>query len=178
MNIAEKLTTIAENEQRVYNAGYEKGKAEGGSDDFFNLRTNNGQNFAYLFCVCNHLTTAPLLDTSKGIRFDYMFNGCGSLVTIPLLNVSNASSTIASSLNFIVGSCSKLENITFEGTIPKTISFNDCSKLTEASLESIITALKDLNGQTSQTITLHDTCKAKLTAEQIEMIQNKNWILA
>ncbi len=29
MSIADKLTTIAENEQKVYNAGYEKGKAEG-----------------------------------------------------------------------------------------------------------------------------------------------------
>lgn len=32
MSIAEKLTIIAENEQKVYNAGYEKGKAEGGGD--------------------------------------------------------------------------------------------------------------------------------------------------
>lgn len=30
MSIAEKLQTIAENEQKVYNAGYEKGKSEGG----------------------------------------------------------------------------------------------------------------------------------------------------
>jgi hypothetical protein len=33
MSIAEKLALIAENEQKVYNAGYEKGKAEGGSRD-------------------------------------------------------------------------------------------------------------------------------------------------
>lgn len=33
MSIAEKLALIAENEQKVYNAGYEKGKAEGGGDD-------------------------------------------------------------------------------------------------------------------------------------------------
>jgi hypothetical protein len=33
MSIAEKLLTIAENEQRVYDAGYEKGKAEGGGGD-------------------------------------------------------------------------------------------------------------------------------------------------
>lgn len=32
MSIAEKLQTIAENEQKVYDAGYEKGKAEGGFD--------------------------------------------------------------------------------------------------------------------------------------------------
>lgn len=33
MSIAEKLALIAENEQKVYNAGYEKGKAEGGGGD-------------------------------------------------------------------------------------------------------------------------------------------------
>ena len=34
MSIAEKLTLIAENQQRVYNAGYRKGKAEGSEGDF------------------------------------------------------------------------------------------------------------------------------------------------
>lgn len=33
MSITEKLLTIAENEQNVYNAGYEKGKSEGGGGD-------------------------------------------------------------------------------------------------------------------------------------------------
>lgn len=33
MSIADKLQTIAENEQKVYDAGYEKGKAEGGGSD-------------------------------------------------------------------------------------------------------------------------------------------------
>ena len=32
MSIADKLTTIAENERRVYQAGYDKGKAEGGDE--------------------------------------------------------------------------------------------------------------------------------------------------
>ena len=32
MSIAEKLQTIAENEQKVFDAGYEKGKAESGVD--------------------------------------------------------------------------------------------------------------------------------------------------
>lgn len=35
MSIAKKLTTIAENEEKVYNAGYEKGKAEGEAGDFY-----------------------------------------------------------------------------------------------------------------------------------------------
>lgn len=39
MSIAEKLQTIAENEQRVYETGYEKGKAEGGDTE---AAYNNG----------------------------------------------------------------------------------------------------------------------------------------
>ena len=33
MSIAEKLTTIAENEQKVYDAGFEAGKSQGGDTD-------------------------------------------------------------------------------------------------------------------------------------------------
>ena len=47
MSIAEKLQTVAENVPKVYNAGYEKGKAEGGGDDFqsqfWNSRQKNGE---------------------------------------------------------------------------------------------------------------------------------------
>lgn len=34
MSVAEKLTTIAENQQRVYDAGYAKGQAEGGGGSY------------------------------------------------------------------------------------------------------------------------------------------------
>lgn len=37
MSIAEKLTTVAENMTKVYDAGYEKGKAEGGTTDYNDL---------------------------------------------------------------------------------------------------------------------------------------------
>ena len=62
MSIAEKSATIsannviiAENEQKVYNAGYEKGKTEGGGDNYYNVFWNdvlqNGErtNCSYLF---------------------------------------------------------------------------------------------------------------------------------
>ena len=53
MTRAEKLTQIAENEQRVYDAGYEKGKSEGGSDggfdDYFWNRYLNATDFQYAF---------------------------------------------------------------------------------------------------------------------------------
>ena len=52
MSIAEKLATIAENEQRVYDAGYIKGKAEGGGGDnycdtFWDIYQQNGNRTIY-----------------------------------------------------------------------------------------------------------------------------------
>ena len=50
MSIADKLTTIAENMQNVYDAGYEKGKAEGGDnweDTFWNVYQENGNRTDY-----------------------------------------------------------------------------------------------------------------------------------
>ena len=172
MSIAEKLTLIAENEQKVYNAGYEKGKAEGGDNDFLDLRTNGGKNFGYLYCAMNHLITAPVIDTSKGTNFTNFCNGCSALVTIPLIDLSSATNTY----NAFNG-CSKLQNITFEGTIPISISFSSCSALSDISIENIITTLKDLTGQTAQTLTLHNTVGSKLTDEQKAIITAKNWEL-
>ena len=52
MSIAEKLTQIAENEQKVFDAGYEKGKAEGGGQDtyyneFWDEYQQKGDRFNY-----------------------------------------------------------------------------------------------------------------------------------
>ena len=48
MSIAEKLTTIAENEQKVYNAGYEKGKFESGdTEEAYNNGFEDGKQSEY-----------------------------------------------------------------------------------------------------------------------------------
>ena len=48
MSIAEKLQIIAENEEKVYNAGYEKGKAEGGdTETAYNNGFENGKQAEY-----------------------------------------------------------------------------------------------------------------------------------
>lgn len=44
MSIADKLTTIAENEQKVYDAGFEAGKSQGG-DSHYDLFWDNYQNY-------------------------------------------------------------------------------------------------------------------------------------
>ena len=43
MSIAEKLQTIAENEQRVFDAGYAKGQAEGGGDNYYDTFWDDAQ---------------------------------------------------------------------------------------------------------------------------------------
>lgn len=68
MNIAEKFQAIAENEQKVYDAGYEKGKSEGGSsgdggyDAFWDVYQNNGERRDHRFAFAGIGWTA---DTFK-----------------------------------------------------------------------------------------------------------------
>lgn len=47
MSIEEKLTTIAENQQRVYNAGYESGYSDGGSGGSYDLGWSEGYTQGY-----------------------------------------------------------------------------------------------------------------------------------
>ena len=75
-------------------------------------------------------------------------------------------------------STSSLEDITFEGEIGKNISFSQCEKLTDASVQSIIDHLKDMTDATAPTLTFHATVGSKLTQVQKDTISAKNWTLA
>ncbi len=109
MSIAEKLTTIAENEQKVYEAGYAKGAEEKSLinpewtnwEYFFsgNSRlellehikytdTSNGTNFEGMFHRCTQLTSVPTLDTSNGTNFRKFFYYCNKLTSVPALDTS------------------------------------------------------------------------------------------
>ncbi len=212
MTIAEKLQTIAENEQMVYDAGYAKGKAQGGGDDgyydtFWDVFQNYGNrtNYEHAFhspynndmwtdvnyapkypLVCDGNSAAEAMfqyaaitDTKVPIYVygkggTYAFVSCTKLKTIRLLYVTE--STVFT--NWFAG-CSALEEVTFaQGSVIATpISFSSSPKLTTASVLSIISALKDLTGQTAQTLTLHATVKTALTDGQKAAIAAKNWVL-
>lgn len=63
--------------------------------------------------------------------------------------------------------CVALENVTFEGEIAKSLSFAD-SPLTVASMKSVISCLKNLTGTSAagvNTITFNDACWTKLEAD-------------
>lgn len=75
--------------------------------------------------------------------------------------------------------CPNLENVTFEGTLEtKYADFKNSPKLTHDSLMSLINALADKTADTSGTVwtvTLGATNLAKLTEEELLLIENKGW---
>ncbi len=197
MTIAKKLAAIAENEQKVFDAGkqseYDRfwdsaqnfGNRVGyicsfagycWNDDTYNPKypITATENSNYLFWNARITNTkVPIYVSTTGSNNSNTFASCSYLVTIPLL-VAAEKTTFYSSFN----GCTAMENITFEGTIGNAISFNNSSKLTNKSVQSIIDHLKDLTGANTQTLTLHANVGANLTDEQKASVTAKNWTLA
>jgi hypothetical protein len=84
MSIADKLTTIAENIPKVYQAGYDKGKAEGGGggsdDSFWDVYQQNGERGDYQYAFAgvgwNDEIFKPkykFVNTTGVYGFQYMF---------------------------------------------------------------------------------------------------------
>lgn len=114
------------------------------------------------------------MDTSKAAYADNMFNGLTNLTTVdgtPLdfSSVQNATVNVA-------GSCAKLAHIRFApGTIKCGVSFATNRQLTNESIQSIIDGLADLTGQAAKTVRFHTDVVLKLTDEQWQQINSKNW---
>lgn len=71
-----------------------------------------------------------------------------------------------------------LEEVRFvENSIVRNTGFARCENLSNDTVESIISGLADLTGQTTQTLTLRATVGGKLTDEQKAIITAKNWTL-
>jgi hypothetical protein len=122
---------------------------------------------------------SPSLEVVEGINIatpiktiSAAFDGCSLLQKIQTLPISEA----ATKLEF--SKIPKLEEISFSGVIPVSVSFAQSSELNDASVQSIIDHLADLTGQTAQTLTLHATVGGKLTQEQKDAVSAKNWTLA
>lgn len=107
MSIADKLTAIAENEQKVYNAGYKKGKAEGGGGDNFmesyqQSGTRTNCNYMFYGDVWTEELLKPLYDITP-ISVERMFarNPIADLKShFKNLNIALDLSSITSSVNF------------------------------------------------------------------------------
>ena len=201
MSIAEKLQTIAENEQKVYEAGKQaewsefwdnyqnRGEAISYNNAFsynkfsketykpkYNIKVSSGSTTAQFMFRDNSLITDTLvdIDVSEPSQFTQAFDSCSNLVTIRKLIVSDKL-TYGTSFN----KCYALKNITFEGIIGNNISFSASTKLTHDSLMNVIEHLKDLTGtDLTRTLTLGDTNLAKLTDSEKAIATQKGWTLA
>lgn len=132
--------------------------------------TGNASNaFAY-----SRITDTTVdIDISNANNITALFQSCERLITIRKLIVSEATPFVSTTFS----GCKALVDITIEGTIGVSISFPDSPKLSGASVQSIIDALKDLTGQTGQKLTLNATVVDKMTQEQKDAITAKNWTL-
>lgn len=138
----------------------------------FSQTTSIGNAFASN-TVFNHI---GVVDIRKATAAGGLFGYCTRLHTIDKLILKEDGTNTFNSTSF--GKCPSLVNITIEGTIGKTIEFTESKLLSNASVQSIINALKDLTNSSAQTITFHADVKAKLTDNQIAQITAKNWNLA
>lgn len=155
MSIAEKLTTVAENVPKVYEAGK---KAE--YDDFWDAYQRNGTRTNYhtafrtgwtdaiynpkypIVCSSNNSATSmftytSITDTKVPITISGnntgVFYGASSLVTVYSLDVSGVTANIGDWFM----QCPKLANIKFVGVIPMGMDISACP-LTAQSLVSIV----------------------------------------
>ena len=141
-----------------------------------------------MFYGCSKLTTLNLssFDTSAVTNMNEMFKYCDRLTTLDL------SSFDTSAVNFMSGMFYNCDNLTTiigthtleevqAGTVKAmrglkiSISFSDSPNLERASILALFYGLADLTGNTKQTISLHSTAKARLTAEDIKIATDKNW---
>lgn len=195
MSIADKLATIAENEQRVYAAGKQaehrrfwdsfqnRGAAEvgdvafryGWNDETYNpiypikIKHNVAKTFAYNPDITDTKVDIYILGSTQQI-----FYNDTNLKTIRKLIVNN-NTTYG---NMFYG-CTALENLLIEGTIASAIKLQWSKKLSKVSIESVIGHLSDTT--TGLTATFSTTAKnnAFTQAEWDALIATKpNWTIA
>lgn len=207
-SIAEKVTTVAKKQQKIYDAGFKAGSGvdygtvfaagrEQGEKDaydaFWDTYQENGErtHYAYAFAgrgwndevfkpkyPLTNITNADSmfsnnmyleyidcdLDFSNCTSNTYLFNSAISLKRIKSIKFNNAGKNA-----YIFSSCGHLIDITINGTIAFDISLSGASKLTLASLTSIINAYE----AGAYTLTLHADAKERLTDELKQIAANK-----
>lgn len=139
------------------------------------LDLSKGTEGVYLVNACNSLTRLPVLDCRNRANINYFIISCSSLYSIEKVILKDDGTQAFNNYSFL--GLPRLEEIRFEGCIGKSLAIKDSSKLSAASVQSIIDCLKDLTGQTQQTLTFHATVGANMTDAQKAAITAKNWQL-
>lgn len=142
-----------------------------------------------------------VLDTSQGTSLSNMFYYCVYMTEIPHIDMSSVSANTVGGLFLSCSRLTKIEKITytenpycysgqafngckaltdieFAGVIAGDMNFEWSPLLSEATLQSLVSHLKDLTGAAKKTLKFHADIEAKLTAEQKATISALNWTLA
>ncbi len=155
--------------------------------DLSSFNTAAVTNMSNMFYGCN-LTTLDLssFDTSAVTSMGGMFDNCNRLAT---LDLSSFDTSACTNMSFMFYDCTNLTTIigthTLEevqaGTVKamkgtkESLNLSYSPLLERASILALFYGLADLTGKTKQTISLHATAKARLTAEDIKIATDKNW---
>lgn len=235
MSIAEKLQTIAENEQRVYEAGKAQGETIGRksqydefwdgfmdkgnrtqlqyafafwSDDIFypkydlivtngvgvfstckivNLKqrlidcgvvldTSGTTNFSQMFAYSTNLTYAPEIDARSATTMSNLYTNNQRMVEVEKIILSDSGNTTFADA---FRQCYALESITIEGVIGNGINLQWSTKLSKASITSIINALSTTTSGLTATFskTAVETAFGSTTSQEwLDLIATKsNW---
>lgn len=156
--------------------------------EFKNFDTSSVTNMETMFADCYGINSLNLsnFNTSAVTIMNSMFYSCDLLTSLDVSNLDT--SAVTSMVNMFYG-CSKLTTIigthTLEevqaGTIKAlkgtkvSLDLSYSPLLERASILALFYGLADLTGQTAQTVTLHATAKARLTADDIKIATDKNW---
>jgi hypothetical protein len=168
MSIEDKIIEIAENVPKVYNAGYEKGKAEGGInyDAFWDAYQTTGD-YQYAFCS-NRFTDEtynpkyPIICGANGTTAHYMFfNNTKITSTKVPIDITNITTT-----NYLFGLYQPQENSKLE-TIVELIVDEENTFTNAFTLLSALKTIK-ITGTLGASVNLR--WSTELTKESIEYI--------
>ena len=202
MSIADKLTTIAENEQRVYDAG-----KQAQYDEFWDDFQKNGTEYMYYgYAFANRdVWTQDMIEkvkykNLKANQFSYVFIDNTSITdlsmftfecsgTLPLNNTFGNCQNLKKCMpincnkvyNFanVFNKCNALEELFLSGTLKRSgLDLKSSTKLSKESIESVINVLSST--ASGQTVILSQTAVDNaFTAEEWEELVNTkmNWTI-
>lgn len=120
---------------------------------------------------CGNLTDVKITTATTQI-YNNTFVNCSSIKT---LHFHNKLTIISAAFT----GCSALEFVTLEdGFKANGLNLSASTKFNADTLVNMLTTLADRTGEAAYTLTLGATNLAKLTAEQIKIATDKNWMLA
>ena len=154
---------------------------------FKDFDTSSVTDMSSMFYGCNFSTLdLSSFDTSAVTNMNNMFKYCERLTKLDLSSFNTSSVTFMGGMFYNCGNLTTiigthtLEEV-HAGTVKAlrglkiSISFRDSPNLERASILALFYGLADLTGNTKETIILHGTAKARLTAEDIKIATDKNW---